>query len=123
MQTADYRRGRSTRVWLWTIGSGVALVVLAGVHMIAQHFVVDSVGGLRTYQQVLDYLANPVIFVLECGFLFAVTIHAMLGLRGILHDFDPGPRTCRVIDAGLWILGTATVTYGLVLLVTLASRA
>jgi succinate dehydrogenase hydrophobic anchor subunit len=123
MATVDYRRGRSTRVWRWTVGSGIALVVLAGMHMVAQHFVVDSVGGLRTYRQVLDYLHNPVIFVLECGFLFAVTIHAMLGLRGILHDLDPSPRACRAIDAGLWLVGTATIAYGLVLLVTLAARA
>jgi succinate dehydrogenase hydrophobic anchor subunit len=110
-------------VWRWTVFSGLALVVLASVHMVAQHFVVGSVGGLRTYGQVLDYLANPVIFVVETGFLLAVTVHAMLGLRGILHDLDPGPRACRLIDVGLWTLGTATVVYGMVLLVTLASRA
>jgi succinate dehydrogenase hydrophobic anchor subunit len=70
------------RVWRWTVFSGLALVVLAGVHMIAQHFAVDSAGGLRTYQQVLDYLATLVIFVLETGLVVAVTIHAMPGLRG-----------------------------------------
>ena len=87
-----YPATRSARVWRWTVISGIALVVLAGVHMIAQHFIVDQTGGLRTYQQVLDYISNPVIFVIEGGFLVAVTIHGMLGLRGILHDLDPSPR-------------------------------
>jgi len=119
----DYRRGRSVRVWRWTVGSGVALVLLAGVHIVAQHFAVHGTGGLRTYQQVLDYIANPVIFVIECGFLFAVTIHAMLGVRGILLDLAPGPRARRRIDAGLWTLGIVTVAYGLVLLTVLAVRA
>ncbi len=114
---------RTARVWRWTIGSGIALVVLAAVHMVAQHFVVSSEGGLRTYHQVLDYIANPIIFVVESGFLFAVAIHAMLGLRGILLDLDPGPRLRRWIDPGLWVLGTLTVGYGLVLLIVLAVRA
>ena len=111
------------RAWRWTVGSGVALVVLAAVHMIAQHFIVDEPGGMRTYQQVLDYLANPIIFTVECGFLFAVTIHAMLGVRSILLDLDPRPRVRRCIEPGLWVLGTSTVAYGLVLLTTLALRA
>lgn len=115
--------GRSARVWRWTVGSGVALVALASVHLVAQHFIVHETGGLRTYHQVLDYIANPVIFVIECGFVLAVTIHAMLGLRGVLHDFGPGPRARQRIDIGLWVLGTVTVGYALALLVVLAVRA
>jgi succinate dehydrogenase hydrophobic anchor subunit len=118
-----YPGGRSARVWRWTVGTGVALVVLAGVHMIAQHFVVEETGGLRTYHQVLEYLSNPVIFAVECGFLFAVTIHALLGVRGVLLDFDFGPRARRRIDAVLWTLGTLTIGWGLVLLTVLATRA
>lgn len=118
-----YPGGRSARAWRWTVGSGCALLVLAAVHMIAQHFVVEQNGGLRTYQQVLDYLSHPVVFAVETGFLFAVTIHALLGLRGVLFDFDFGPRARRRIDAGLWALGTLTVGYGLVLLITLVARA
>jgi len=60
--------------------------------MVAQHFVVNQAGGLRTDAQVLDYVANPASFIIECGFLFVVTIHAMLGVRSIPLDFDPGPR-------------------------------
>jgi succinate dehydrogenase hydrophobic anchor subunit len=114
---------RSARVWRWTTGSGVALLVLVGVHMIAHHFVVEEVGGLRTYRQVLAYVASPAIFVVESAFLVTVTVHALLGLRGVLLDLGPGPRARRRIDAGLWTLGVATVAYGLFLLATLASRA
>ena len=117
-----YRRGRSARVWHWTAGSGMALVLLATMHIVAQHFIVHQKGGLRTYGEVLSYIANPVIFVLETGFLFAVTIHAMLGIRGILHDLDLSPRAARRFDATLWVVGTVTVAYGMVLLVALAVR-
>ena len=122
VRAVDYRRGRSARVWHWTAGSGMALVVLATLHIVAQHFIVHQKGGLRTYGEVLSYIANPVIFVLETAFLFAVTIHAMLGIRGILHDLDLSPRAARRLDATLWVVGTATVAYGMVLLVTLAVR-
>jgi hypothetical protein len=46
-------------VWWWTVGTGAALLVLVTVHMVAHHFVVEEVGGLRTYQQVLEYVSNP----------------------------------------------------------------
>jgi len=117
-----YPGGRSARAWRWTAGSGLALVVLACVHIVAQHFVVHGTGGLRTYRQVLDYIANPVIFVIECGFLFAVAIHAMLGVRSILHDLELRARTKRRLDVTLWVTGTLTVVYGLVLLIVLAAR-
>jgi succinate dehydrogenase hydrophobic anchor subunit len=100
----------------------MALVALATMHIVAQHFVVHQTGGLRTYGEVLSYIANPVIFALEAGFLLAVTIHAMLGIRGILHDLDLSPRAARRLDATLWVVGTLTVVYGMVLLVTLAAR-
>jgi len=117
-----YRRGRSSRVWRWTAGTGIALVVLATMHIVAQHFIVHQKGGLRTYGEVLNYIANPVIFVLEAAFLIVVTIHAMLGVRGVLGDLDLSPKTRRRVDRGLWVLGTATVGYGMALLITLAVR-
>jgi succinate dehydrogenase / fumarate reductase membrane anchor subunit len=110
-------------VWWWTIGTGVGLLVLVTVHMIANHFVVDEIGGLRTYAQVLDYISNPLILVIECLFLVTVTIHAMLGLRGVLHDLELGARARAWIDRGLVVLGLLTVAYGFFLVGTLASRA
>jgi len=117
-----YRRGRSTRVWHWTAGTGIALVLLATMHIVAQHFIVHQKGGLRTYGEVLTYIGNPVIFVLESAFLVAVTIHAMLGVRGVLGDLDLTAKTRRRVDRGLWFLGTVTVGYGMALLITLAVR-
>jgi len=117
-----YRRGRSSRVWHWTAGTGMALVVLATMHIVAQHFIVHQKGGLRTYAEVLSYIGNPVIFVLEAAFLVAVTIHGMLGIRGVLHDLDPSTRTRRRIDRVLWTVGALTVAYGMALLITLAIR-
>lgn len=119
---AGTRPERSSRVWHWTAGSGMALVVLATLHIAAQHFVVHQTGGLRTYGEVVSYIANPVIFVLEAGFLLAVTIHAMLGIRGILRDRDLSSGAQRRLDRVLLVLGTVTTAYGMLLLATLAAR-
>jgi succinate dehydrogenase hydrophobic anchor subunit len=103
--------------------TGVALLILLGVHMVANHFVVESVGGLRSYRQVLDYIRHPVILATESVFLLVVTVHAMLGVRGVILDLDPSPRARRWIDAGLIALGVLTLAYGYFLVGTLASRA
>lgn len=113
----------SVRVWQLLAGSGIVLLVLVTVHMVANHFVVESVGGLRTYEQVLDYIAHPLIFTIECFFLLVVTVHSMLGLRSVLFDMRLDTRARRRVDAGLWLLGIATVAYGFYLVGTLASRA
>ena len=113
----------SVRVWQLLAGSGIVLLVLVTVHMVANHFIVESVGGLRTYEQVLDYIAHPLIFTIECFFLLVVTVHAMLGLRSVLFDMRLDTRARRRVDAGLWLLGIATVAYGFYLVGTLASRA
>src|SRR5712691_10273171 len=125
---ADVRgseRASSGQTWAWraTALSGIALLALVTVHMIANHFVVKQIGGLRTYAQVLDYIGNPFILVLEIVFLVVVTSHAMLGLRSVLFDLGPSARSKRRITRGLVALGTLTIAYGLVLIGVLASRA
>jgi succinate dehydrogenase hydrophobic anchor subunit len=119
----DVARAGRTRAWRWTAVTGAALLLLVTVHMVAHHFVVQSTGGLRTYEQVLEYVANPLIFTIESLFLVVVTIHAMLGIRSVLLDLELGDRGRRRIDRGLVALGTLTVGYGLFLVGTLASRA
>jgi len=116
-------RPSQTRAWRWTAYSGVALLVLLTVHMVAHHFVVEGAGGLRTYEQVLDYIATPVILVVECLFLVAITIHAMLGLRSVLLDLGTSDRGRARVNRWLTVLGTLTIAYGLFLVLTLASRA
>lgn len=114
---------RGARAWRWTSASGVLLLVLVTVHMVAHHFVVEEVGGLRDYASVLRYVSSPAIVASEGTFLVAVSIHAMLGLRGVLHDLGPSPATRRRIDLGLVALGAATIAYGAFLLATLVARA
>jgi succinate dehydrogenase hydrophobic anchor subunit len=115
--------GARPRTWLSTALTGMALLVLVTVHMVAHHFVVQEVGGLRTYHQVLEYIGNPVIFVIEAVFLVVVTWHAMLGLRAVALDLALPARLERLVRPGVIVLGAVTVAYGLVLIGVLAGRA
>jgi succinate dehydrogenase hydrophobic anchor subunit len=114
---------RTARSWLATSLTGVALLALVTVHMIAHHFVVDRIGGLRTYRQVIEYIANPMMFAVESAFIVVVTWHGMLGLRAVLLDLHLQARTERVIRPGIVVLGVLTVGYGFLLIGTLAARA
>jgi len=107
-------RERSSTAWLWQAATGVALLVLLTVHMIAHHFIVE--GGLRTYAEVVDYLRSPVILVVEHMFLVTVTLHAMLGVRAVLFDLGPTPANERRITRWVTGIGIATVVYGVWLL-------
>ena len=115
--------GSRSRSWRWTAWSGVALLVLVTVHMVAHHFVVERVGGLRTYHQVLEYIGNPWIVTIEAIFLVVVTIHAMLGLRSVVLDLGLSAPMKRWLERGLVVLGVLTVAYGFILIGVLASRA
>ena len=99
--------------WAFQVLTGALLVLLIGVHLIAQHFVVSTSGGLRNYAQVADYLGNPVILVIESAFLVVVAWHAMLGVRSILFDLGFGPTGRRRITWLVSAIGAATVGYGL----------
>ncbi len=97
--------------WLWQVFTGVALLVLLGLHFIANHFIAK--GGLRDFADVVSYLRNPIILVLEVLFLVVVTSHAMLGVRAIVMDFGLSDRAEKRLSQALTVLGVLTVGYGL----------
>ena len=97
--------------WLVQVISGLLLILLLALHMVAHHFLVE--GGLRTYRDVLDYISNPAVFVLEIIFIIVVTPHAMLGLHGILLDLGPGNRAKTTITWVMRILTIVVIGYGI----------
>lgn len=121
MQRVLERQRRGTLAWIGQAVSGILLLILLGTHMIAHHFIVE--GGLRRYQQVLDYIGNPVILVLEVLFLIVVSYHAMLGLRAIIFDLGLTQKQERTVTQVLTGVGLAIFVYGVFLAITLFSRA
>ena len=111
MEEMAARRDRSGSLWLVQSLSGLFLVFILGAHMIAHHFIVE--GGLRDYQQVLDYVANPVVFVIEVLFVILGVVHALLGVRAIITDLRPSAGTLRVVNWALALFGLVAIGYGL----------
>lgn len=109
----DDRRASSRAGSLWLIKAvtGVLLIVFLGIHLVAQHFLVE--GGLRDYTAVVAYLRHPVALIAELGLLGSVTVHAALGVRAVLVDLLPGERALR---RATWVIGlgaVACVVYGI----------
>jgi succinate dehydrogenase hydrophobic anchor subunit len=104
---------KASSAWLWQAFTGVGLVILLGLHLIANHFIVK--GGLRDFADVVAYLRTPIILVLEVLFLLCVTTHAMLGVRAILMDFGLSERVEKRLSQALTVIGVLTVGYGLLL--------
>lgn len=117
MEQMAAKRDRSGSVWLIQAFTGLLLAIILGAHMIAHHFIVE--GGLRDYQQVLDYVNNPVIFVTEITFVIFATVHALLGIRAIIIDMRPSPGALRAANWALGALGTVAIIYGVYLAVVL----
>jgi succinate dehydrogenase hydrophobic anchor subunit len=107
--------------FLGQVVSGVALLVLLGFHMIAQHFVVPT--GLRFYDDVIEFLQSPVVIVVEVSFLVVVTYHALVGLRAIIFDFGFSDRTQRLITNIFWVVGIVTLVYGVALFAAILNAA
>lgn len=108
---------RRSGVWVWQALTGVVLVILLSLHMIVHHFVVE--GGLRTYEQVLDYVGNPLVVAVEILFLVTVTYHAMLGVRAILFDLNLSDRQKALVTQALTVLGVVVVAWGVFLALAL----
>ena len=113
----EHEPNRAGAIWISQAISGLLLIVILATHMIAHHFIVE--GGLRNYQQVLAYISNPLVFVLEVVFLFVATVHALLGVRAVILDLGLGTSAQRTADWILTILGGATLIYGTWLAVSL----
>lgn len=106
--------------WILQAVTGVLVLVLITVHMVANHFIVSR--GLRDYRDVIAYLSNPIVIVWELVFLIVVTWHGLLGLRAVLFDFGFSPRTERRITRLLSVIGVAAVVYGMWLTAVIVSR-
>lgn len=114
MENPFTQEPKATSSWLWQMITGVGLLLLLGFHLVVQHFIVK--GGLRDFADVLTYLRNPLVLVLEVLFLVCVATHAMLGVRAILLDFGLSNRGEQWLNRVLTGVGILTVGYGLLVI-------
>jgi succinate dehydrogenase / fumarate reductase membrane anchor subunit len=115
--TREKKASRAATLWITQAITGLLLIVILTLHMISHHFVVE--GGLRDYQQVLVYVQNPLVFVLELVFIVIATAHALLGVRAVILDIGLSDGAKRTLNWILAIVGAITLVYGIWLAVAL----
>ncbi|MFL7837928.1 MAG: hypothetical protein ACK2T4_02465 [Candidatus Promineifilaceae bacterium] len=108
--TREKKISRAATLWITQVVSGLLLIVILALHMISHHFVVE--GGLRDYQQVLAYVQNPLVFVLELVFIVTATAHALIGVRAIILDIGLSEGAKRTLNWILAVIGVITLIYG-----------
>jgi succinate dehydrogenase hydrophobic anchor subunit len=106
---AGVTRSRAGRLWMVQAATGAVLLGFLGLHIVAQHFLVE--GGLRDYDQVVSWLRQPVVMIAELGLAATVIVHVVLGLRVSLVELVRSPawlaRWTRVLALG----GVAAFAY------------
>jgi succinate dehydrogenase hydrophobic anchor subunit len=115
------KRGETTWLWLFKIVTGVLVVLILGVHLVVNHLV--NPDGLLTFQQVVVYLSNPWIALMEGTFLVLAVFHALLGIRSVFLDLHPSAGLIRGMDIVFSVVGVVAVIYGIWLLRAIQAHA
>jgi len=106
--------GETTWLWLLKLVTGVLVVLILGTHLIVQHLV--SPEGLLTFEQVVEWVSNPWVALMEGTFLVLAVCHALMGVRSVLLDLRPSQGAIRIIDITFLIVGVVAIGYGFWLL-------
>jgi succinate dehydrogenase hydrophobic anchor subunit len=108
--------------WAWALQrlSAVLLVVFLGIHIYVSHFmgVGEETSGetLITFGEVSARLDQVLYVVVDYGMLSMVLLHGLNGLRTVMFDFDMFVKRRKAVDATLWVVGIATLIWGIVVL-------
>lgn len=109
-----------TWAWFFQRLSAVLLVIFLGIHLYVAHFmgVSEEKPGetLITFNEVQVRLDQLIYVVVDYGMLSMVLLHGLNGLRTVMFDFDMFAKRKKFIDVGLWVLGIATLIWGIIIL-------
>ncbi len=109
-ETLDRSRG-GMWPWLGQRVTAVLVIVTIMVHLVLTHYV--AIGEL-SFDNIGERLAGGVVLVNDIVLLVAVVYHALNGLRMVVLDWGlSNVAGRRVFDAVLWLVGIATVAYGI----------
>lgn len=103
--------GKEQAYWFFLRVSGLALVVLAGLHLFITHYA--NVPSETVFDFVANRWENPLWRTFDLLLLFSAMWHGLIGVRMILRDFFHGAARA-VVTAILWAFGVAFTALGLV---------
>ena len=97
--------------WLGQRLTAVLVIVTIMIHLVLTHFV--AIGHL-SYDNIGARLAAGVVVANDIVLLLAVVFHGLNGLRMVVLDWGLASRGGRrVFDAVLWLVGIASIVYGI----------
>ncbi|RPI30761.1 MAG: hypothetical protein EHM70_13100 [Chloroflexota bacterium] len=105
------KTGESTFLWFLKLLTGLLVITLLFIHLVVNHMVASE--GLLSYAEVVAYLSNPWIALMEMSFLVIVVTHALLGTRSILLDLNPSRAVLRIVDVTFIAVGIVSIVYGI----------
>ena len=104
--------------WAWAMQrlTAVLLIVLLGIHIWVSHFADIDPEETITVAGVEARLDQVLFVVVDYSLLAMVLFHGLNGARTVLFDFDIFAKRKKMIDVALWVLGIATLIWGIVVL-------
>jgi succinate dehydrogenase hydrophobic anchor subunit len=87
-------------LWILQRASGLALVVVAGLHVVVQAALLPVAIG------------RPTLLVLDWVLLALVLYHGLNGVRTVALDYVPRPAAQRIVTVLLWAIGVGLFAYG-----------
>jgi succinate dehydrogenase / fumarate reductase membrane anchor subunit len=109
---------RDQKLWTWHLAAGVAILVLAGLHMAIMHL--DDILGIFTptgvapvdWESVLTRAKMPFFMLSYLLLLGAALFHGLYGLRNILFELNPPVPVKTLVSVVLVVAGLALFTLG-----------
>ncbi len=107
-------------LWTWQIATGVVILALLGLHMGIMHFdetlvrlVVSPAADHPIDWENVAARSRMAFFTVTYVLLLAAALfHGLNGLRNILFELAPPPRTRSLIVAVLTVLGAGLLVLG-----------
>jgi succinate dehydrogenase hydrophobic anchor subunit len=97
--------------WLGQRVTAVLVLVTIAVHLVLTHYI--AIGEL-SFDNIADRLAGGAVLVNDIVLLVAAVYHGLNGLRMVVLDWGlSAVAGRRVFDIVLWLVGIATVVYGI----------
>jgi len=115
------KSGEGVWLWLTKIITGFFIIFILIIHFVVNHLVAP--GGLLTWADVVKYYQNPIIPIMEIGFLAFVVSHSLIGLRSIILDLKPPRSLLKGIDWLFSAVGVVAVIYGIWLIFAIIAQA
>lgn len=105
--------------WLFQAFSGAFIIFFLGVHLYVAH--INGGSPVELFDTVVINLRNPWWLAFFLVFVWIVTYHGLNGIKGIIFETGISQKSRRIVSYLLTALFIASVIYGTLLSLIVAS--